>query len=50
MLSKIAFNQLNDPLKYRFEKFLEKGVFPDVSKITRVTPLFKGEDPENISN
>ena len=29
---------------------MEKGVFPDALKIARVTPLFKGGDPSNISN
>ena len=42
--------ELNDPLKYLLEKSIEKGVFPDALKIARVTPLFKGGDPSNISN
>ena len=33
-----------------FEKSIEKGVFPDALKIARVTPLFKGGDPSEISN
>ena len=45
-----CFSELNDPLKYLFEKSIEKGVFPDALKIARVTPLFKGGDPSNISN
>ena len=45
-----CFSELNDPLKYLFEKSIEKGVFPDALKIGRVTPLFKGGDPSNISS
>ena len=45
-----CFSELNEPLKYLFEKSIEKGVFPDALKIARVTPLFKGGDPSNISN
>ena len=45
-----CFSEFNDPLKYLFEKSIEKGVFPDALKIARVTPLFKGGDPSNISN
>ena len=45
-----CFSELNDPLKYLFEKSIEKGVFPDALKIARVTPLFKGGDPSNIIN
>ena len=45
-----CFSELNDPLKYPFEKSIEKGVFPDALKIARVTPIYKGGDPINISN
>ena len=33
-----------------FQMSIEIGVFPDALKIARVTPLFKGGDPSNISN
>ena len=41
---------MNYPLKYLFGKSIEKGVFPDALKIARVTSLFKGGDPTDISN
>ena len=37
-------------VKYLFGKSIEKGVFPNASKIARVTPLFKGGDTSDISN
>ena len=45
-----SFSELNDLLKYLLEKSIKTGVFPDTLKIARVTPLFKGGDPTNISN
>ena len=50
MLSLNCFSELNDLLKYLFEKSIEEEVFPDALKIARVTLLFKGGDPSNISN
>ena len=47
---KNCFSELNYPLKYLFGKSIEKGVFPNALKIARVTPLFKGGDPSDISN
>ena len=44
------FSELNYPLKYLFGKSIEKGVFPNALKIARVTPLFKGGDPSDMSN
>ena len=41
---------MNYPLKYLFGKSIEKGVFPNVLKIARVTPRFKDGDPSDISN
>ena len=38
-----CFSVLNDPIKYLFEKSLEKRVFPDALKIARVTPFLKVE-------
>ena len=36
-----CLSELNDFLKYLFEKSLEKGSFPDGLKIAKVTPPFK---------
>ena len=47
---KNCFSELNYPLKYLFGNSIEKGVFPNALKIARVTPLFKGGDPSDISN
>ena len=47
---KNCFSELNYPLKYLFGKSIGKGVFPNVLKIARVTPLFRGGDPIDISN
>ena len=41
---KNCFSELNYTLKYLFGKSIEKGVFPNALKISRVTPLFKGGD------
>ena len=47
---KSCFSELNYPLKYLFRKSIEKGVSSNALKIARVTPLFKGGDPSDISN
>ena len=47
---KNCFSELNDSLKCLSEKSIEKEVFPDALKISKVTPLFKGGDPCDISN
>ena len=47
---KNCFSSLNYPLKYLFGKSIENGVVPDALKIARVSPLFKGGDPTDISN
>ena len=47
---KNCFSELNDPLKYLFEKTIEKGIFPDTLKNARVTPVFTGGDPSDISS
>ena len=41
---KKCFGELYDPLKFILELSLEKGIFPDGSKIARVTPVFKCGD------
>ena len=45
-----CFSKLNDPLKYLFQKSIEKGIFLEALQIAIVTPLFKRGDPSNISN
>ena len=40
---KDCFSQLNDPLKYLFEEFIERGTFSDALKTARVAPLLKVE-------
>ena len=35
---------LCEPLIYLFQLSLEKGVFPDDLKITKVTPIYKAGD------
>ena len=47
---KNCFSELNYHLIYLFGKSIEKEVFPNALKIARVTPLFKGGDPSDISN
>ena len=41
---------MNYPIKYLFEKSVEKEVFPNALKIARVSPVFQGGDPSEISN
>ena len=47
---KKCFGELYDPIKFIFELSLEKGVFLDDLKITRVTPVFKGGDRSKLGN
>ena len=47
---KNCFSELNDTFQDLFKKSIEKRVFLDTLKIARVTPLFKGGDPSDISN
>ena len=47
---KKCFGSLCEPLKYLFNLSIEKGVFPDDSKIARVTPIYKSEDSSDVSN
>ena len=47
---KNCFSELNYPIKYLFRKSIENGVFSNALKISRVTSLFKGGDPGDISN
>ena len=47
---KKCFGSLYKPLKYLFNLSIEKGVFPDDLKISRVTPSYKGEDSIDVIN
>ena len=47
---KKCFGEINEPLKHLFNLSLENGIFPEKMKIAKVTPLFKNDDPENITN
>ena len=38
------------PISILFNNMIEQGVFPDVLKISRVTPVFKKDDPERMNN
>ena len=44
------FGELCSPLKYLFDLSLQNGVFPDLMKITIVSPIFKTGDTSDISN
>ena len=47
---KKCFGEINEPLQHLFNLLLENGIFPEKMKITKVIPLFKNGDPENITN
>ena len=47
---KKCFGVLCEPLTYLFQLSLEKRVFPDDLKITKVTPIYKAGDNSDISN
>ena len=44
------FSSLCEPLKYLFNLSIEKGIFPDDLKITKVTPSYKADNKRNLSN
>lgn len=48
-LKKCAHN-LFKPLTELFQMSLNQGVFPDLWKETRILPIFKKDDPNNVSN
>ena len=50
ILLKNALRCFANPLIYLFQLSLEKGVFPDDLKITKVTPIHKTGDNSDISN
>ena len=45
-----CFSSLCEPLKYLFNLSIEKGIFPDDLKITKVTPIYKADDKSDLSN
>ena len=46
---KKCFGEINEPLKHLFNLSLENGIFPGKMKIAKVIPLFKNDDPKNIT-
>ena len=42
--------QIFDPLKYIFSLSLKNGIFPDLLKIAKITPIFKKGDKAELSN
>ena len=46
----ISFSILCEPLKYLFDLSIEKRIFPDDLKITKVTPIYKEHDKSDLSN
>ena len=47
---KHCFGKLSGPLEYLFDSSLQRGVVPDLTKITIVSPVFKTCDTAGISN
>ena len=47
---KHCFGERCGPLKYLFDLLLQSGVFPDLSKINIVSPVFKTGDTADFSN
>ena len=45
-----CFSSLCEPLKYLFNLSIEKGIFPDDLKITKVTPIYKADHKSDLSN
>ena len=53
----ISFNVINnvseftvEPLCYTFSNSFAQGIFPEVIKIARITPIYKGGGKENVVN
>ena len=38
------------PLTHIFNHSLSQGIFPDLFKMAKVNPIFKKDDPHEISN
>ena len=47
---KKCFGELLSPLKFLFNRSLEKGIFPDSLKIAKGTPIFKSGDKTDLNN
>ena len=45
-----AFNLIVEPLRYIFSNSLTQEIFPEDTKIARITPIYKGGDNENVVN
>ena len=49
LLKKIIYF-IADPLSHIFNQSLLQGIYPNLFKISKVTPIFKKDDPHEISN
>ena len=49
-LLKEIIHVIAEPLAYIFNKSIESGFFPDLLKIAKVTPVFKKNNPHEITN
>ena len=49
-LLKDAIETICQPLAIVFNASLEKGTFPDIWKVARITPVFKSGQKSNLSN
>ena len=49
-LLKEIIHPLANPLSNIFNKSLSQGIFPDLFKIAKVNPIFKKDNPHEISN
>ena len=49
-LLKEIIHTLTEPLTHIFNNSLSQGVFPDLLKIAKVNPIFKKDDPHELSN
>ena len=45
-----AFNLIVEPVRYIFSNSLTQEIFPEDTKIARITPIYKGGDNENVVN
>ena len=45
-----SFSTLCEPLKYLFNLSIEKEIFPNDLKISKITPIYKADDKINLNN
>ena len=45
-----AYHSLKDILFHVFEAIIQQEILPDSLKIDKVTPIFKSDDKDNVSN